>query len=44
MCFTVEPSIFMPGVLGARTEDVIVVGKDGGEPLTNYDRGLLVVA
>lgn len=43
MCFTIEPSIFMPGHLGARTEDVIVVGPEGGTPLTTYDRGLLVV-
>jgi Xaa-Pro dipeptidase len=43
MCFTVEPSVFMPGNLGARTEDVIVVGPEGGEPLTDYDRGLLVI-
>ena len=43
MCFTIEPSIFIPGRLGARTEDVIVVGPEGGAPLTDYDRGLLVV-
>ena len=43
MCFTVEPSVFIPGKLGARTEDVIVAGPNGGTPLTTYDRGLLVV-
>ena len=25
MCFTVEPSVFIPGRFGARTEDVVVV-------------------
>lgn len=43
MCFTIEPSIFIPGRLGARTEDVIIVGPNGGTPMTDYDRGLLVI-
>jgi Xaa-Pro dipeptidase len=44
MCFTVEPSIFIPGRLGARTEDVIVVGgPEGGRILTQYRRDLQVV-
>ena len=45
MCFTVEPSIFIPGRFGARTEDVVVVGGDeGGRILTRYQRDLQVVA
>ena len=45
MCFTVEPSVFIPGRLGARTEDVVVVGGDeGGRLLTRYRRDLQVVA
>jgi Xaa-Pro aminopeptidase len=43
MCFTVEPSIFMPGRLGSRVEDVVLVTPKGGEPLTKYDRGPRVV-
>lgn len=43
MCFTVEPSIFMPRHLGARVEDVVVVRADGGEPLTTGYRDLVVV-
>jgi Xaa-Pro aminopeptidase len=45
MCFTVEPSIFIPGRFGARTEDVVVVGgEEGGRLLTRYRRDLQVVA
>jgi len=45
MCFTVEPSIFIPGKFGARTEDVVVVGgPEGGRVLTTYRRDLQVVA
>jgi len=43
MCFTIEPSVFIPGRLGARTEDIFVTTPNGGVALTNYDRGLLVV-
>jgi len=43
MCFTVEPSIFMPHQLGCRVEDVVVVREGGGEPLTSGFQELLVV-
>ncbi len=44
MCFTVEPSIFIPRRFGARTEDVVVVGgSEGGRLLTTYRRDLQVV-
>jgi Xaa-Pro aminopeptidase len=44
MCFTVEPSIFIQGRFGARTEDVVVVGgPKGGRLLTTYRRDLQVV-
>jgi Xaa-Pro aminopeptidase len=44
MCFTIEPSIFIPGRFGARTEDVVVVGGgEGGRLLTTYRRDLQVV-
>ncbi len=43
MCFTVEPSIFIPRRLGARVEDVVVVGPEGGEPLTQGFQDLHVV-
>ncbi|MBV7329841.1 Xaa-Pro peptidase family protein [Chloroflexi bacterium TSY] len=44
MCFTVEPSIFMPHQFGCRVEDVVVVRPDGGEVLTNGYQELAVVA
>ena len=44
MTFTVEPSLFYPGRLGARTEDVVVVGgHEGGRLLTRYRRDLQVI-
>ena len=43
MCFTVEPSIFLPRHMGARVEDVVVVREGGGEPLTWGYQGLHVV-
>jgi Xaa-Pro aminopeptidase len=44
MCFTIEPSVFITGKFGARTEDVVVVGgPQGGRVLTRYRRDLQVV-
>lgn len=43
MCFTAEPSIFIPHQMGARVEDVVVVRAQGGEALTNGYKGLHVV-
>jgi Xaa-Pro aminopeptidase len=43
MCFTVEPSIFIPLQMGARVEDVVVVRTAGGEALTSGYQGLYVV-
>ena len=43
MCFTVEPSIFVPHQLGARVEDVVVVRAGGGEPLTAGYQALSVI-
>jgi Xaa-Pro dipeptidase len=44
MCFTIEPSVFITGKFGARTEDVVVVGGgEGGHVLTGYRRDLQVI-
>jgi Xaa-Pro aminopeptidase len=44
MCFTVEPSIRVPGRLGNRVEDVVLVTKDGGVSLNQAPHDLVVVA
>jgi Xaa-Pro dipeptidase len=44
MCFTIEPSIFMPHEFGARVEDIVVVGPGGGESLTTRFKALHVIA
>jgi len=38
MVLTVEPGIYLPGRLGIRVEDVILVTRDGCEILSNADR------
>ncbi|MEM7033974.1 MAG: Xaa-Pro peptidase family protein [Chloroflexota bacterium] len=43
MCFTAEPSIFIPHHLGARVEDVVVVREGSGEVLTQGFQELHVV-
>jgi Xaa-Pro dipeptidase len=43
MCFTAEPSIFIPRRMGARVEDVVVVREGGGEALTHRYEELHVV-
>ncbi len=43
MCFTAEPSIFIPHKLGCRVEDVVVVRAGGGEALTTGFKKLHVV-
>ncbi len=36
MTFTIEPSVFSPGVVGVRVEDVIVCEEGGGRKLNTY--------
>lgn len=44
MCFTVEPSIRVPGRLGNRVEDVVLVTKEGGVSLNQAPHDLAIVA
>jgi Xaa-Pro dipeptidase len=44
MLFTVEPSVLVSFAGSARVEDVVLVGEDGGVPLTSGYRGLIVVS
>ncbi len=41
---TVEPGVYLPGVLGVRIEDLVVVGKDSQEVLTSLPKALTVVS
>jgi Xaa-Pro aminopeptidase len=42
MTFTIEPSIFWPGHVGARIEDVVVCEADGARKLNRYPEALVV--
>jgi Xaa-Pro aminopeptidase len=39
---TVEPAVYLPGQLGVRIEDLVVVTEDGCEILSSLDKALLV--
>jgi Xaa-Pro aminopeptidase len=41
---TVEPGVYLPGVLGVRIEDLVVVGEGAQEVLTSLPKALTVVA
>lgn len=43
MLFTVEPSVIVPYGPSARVEDVVLVGKDGGIPLTEGYQNLIII-
>ena len=43
MTFTVEPGIYIPGEIGVRIEDDMLVTPDGAESLTTFNRDVLVV-
>lgn len=42
MTFTIEPSIFWPGHVGARIEDVVVCDETGARKLNRYPEALVV--
>jgi Xaa-Pro aminopeptidase len=41
---TVEPGVYLPGLLGVRIEDLLVVREDGQEVLNGLDKALTVVS
>jgi Xaa-Pro aminopeptidase len=43
MTFTIEPSIFWPGHLGARVEDIFVSRPGGAQSLNDYSRDMVAV-
>jgi Xaa-Pro dipeptidase len=42
MVFSVEPGVYLPGRLGVRIEDIVVVGDDGPRVLTGFGHELVV--
>jgi Xaa-Pro dipeptidase len=43
MAYTIEPSVFLPGEVGVRVEDVVIVTPDGGLPLSDQHRALAII-
>jgi len=43
MIFSVEPGIYIPGKVGVRIEDLILVTEDGYENLNKHDKELIIV-
>lgn len=43
MVFTIEPGVYLPGLGGARIEDIVAVGKSGAEVLTSLSRRLKII-
>jgi Xaa-Pro aminopeptidase len=43
MAFTVEPSIYWPGHIGTRIEDVVIVRPEGGEVLNQAPKDLTII-
>ncbi|MEY4104709.1 MAG: hypothetical protein RLZZ478_72 [Actinomycetota bacterium] len=41
MTFTIEPSVFWPGRVGVRVEDIIVVEENGGRKINEFTTALL---
>lgn len=44
MAYTIEPSVFLPGQIGTRVEDVVIVTPDGGMPLSDQHRTLATIS
>jgi Xaa-Pro dipeptidase len=42
-CFSIEPGIYIPGKIGVRIEDLVIVTEDGCEVLNSYPKGIQVV-
>ena len=43
MIFSVEPGIYLPGKVGVRIEDLVLVTEDGCEVLNNYSKDLTII-
>ncbi|MCI1666039.1 MAG: Xaa-Pro peptidase family protein [Atopobiaceae bacterium] len=43
MCFSIEPGIYLPGEMGVRIEDLLIVREDGCEVMNSYPKDLTVL-
>lgn len=43
MCFSIEPGIYLPGDVGVRIEDLVIVTEDGCEVINRYPHELRVL-
>ncbi|MTK11568.1 MAG: aminopeptidase P family protein [Clostridiaceae bacterium] len=43
MIFSIEPGIYLPGEVGVRIEDLVLVTEDGCEVLNNYSKELTII-
>jgi Xaa-Pro dipeptidase len=41
--FSIEPGIYIPGEVGVRIEDLVIVTEDGCENLNHYSKDLEVI-
>ena len=42
-CFSIEPGIYLPGEMGVRIEDLVIVTQDGCEVMNAYPKQLTVI-
>ena len=42
-CFSIEPGIYLPGEVGVRIEDLVIVTEDGCEIMNRYPKRLTVL-
>lgn len=42
-CFSIEPGIYLPGEMGVRIEDLLIVTDDGCEVMNSYPKELAVI-
>lgn len=43
MCFSIEPGVYLPGDLGVRIEDLVIVTETGCEVLNSYPKGIQII-
>ena len=44
MTFSIEPGIYLPGKVGVRIEDLVLVTEDGVKVLNHYPKELQVIS